>query len=503
MTLDRRSFVKGALGASGAVLLGGLGSAAGPAGADTLAAARAATAALPPPAKSGIEHVIVLMMENRSFDHFLGWLPHADGKQAGLSYADRHGVVQDTFHQTQFDGCGFLDPDHSYTGGRLQYNGGAMDGFLSDPYNDAFAVSYYTAEDRPFMSRLAQAYTTCDRYFCSILGPTYPNRFFQHAAQTDRLNDNLSKSTLPTIWDQLNQPKGPTGRYYYSDVPFLGLWGPTYTSISAPVSAFLEDVASGQLPNVSFVDPKFIGEGEGTSADDHPLADIRAGDAFLSRIFHAVASGPGWDKTVLVINYDEWGGFFEHVVPRRITPGLALGAAPATGLDKDVDAYGKVLSGLRVPCIIVSPFSRVGRKQAAVSHNFYDHTSVLKLIEWRWKLDPLTHRDASHAPTDPGNLATALNFSHPVRKVPNLPVLAAFTPTACAASTTPTTEPKGIAPVDDPVASAGDAPDAAGAADGPKNDIWVALAESPLVAGWKLGGAAAGAGPAARTGRPT
>jgi phospholipase C len=336
MTLDRRTFVKGALGASGAVILGAAGAAGaaagadgdGPAGATTLRAALAAratkaAAALPEPARSGIEHVIVVMMENRSFDHFLGWLPGAEGRQAGLSYADPQGTSQPTFHQKQFSGCGFTDPDHSYAGGRLQYNGGKMDGFLSDAANDSFAVGYYKPADRPFMSRLARAYTTCDRYFCSILGPTYPNRFFQHAGQTDRLDDALTKSTLPTIWDQLNQSGGPTGRYYYSDVPFVALWGGAYASISAPFSEFLSDVASGQLPNVSYLDPKFAGEATGTSADDHPLADIRAGDAFLSQVFHAVATGPGWDKTVLVINYDEWGGFFEHVPPHRITAGVA------------------------------------------------------------------------------------------------------------------------------------------------------------------------------------
>jgi phospholipase C len=483
MTLDRRSFVKGALGASGAVLLGGLGAVegvegsgeAGQAAAATRASERAASAALPPPAKSGIEHVIVVMMENRSFDHFLGWLPHADGKQAGLSYADPQGAQHATFHQTQFNGCGFTDPDHSYAGGRLQYNGGKMDGFLSDTANDTFAISYYTARDRPFMSSLAQAYTTCDRYFCSVLAPTYPNRFFQHAGQTDRLDDALTKSTLPTIWDQLNHPDGPTGRYYYSDVPFVALWGGTYSSISFPFSAFLSDVAIGKLPNVSYVDPKFAGEADGTSADDHPLADIRAGDAFLSQVFHAVASGPGWDKTVLVINYDEWGGFFDHVVPHRITAGVPVGAAPSSGVDTDLNSKGQVLSGFRVPCIVVSPFSRIGAKQAAVTHDFYDHTSVLKLIEWRWGLQPLTQRDASHAPTDPGNLATVLNFSQPVTKVPKLPVLPPFTPTACGASTTPTTEPPGIAPADfvpgpDPGSGA--------------HDSWTALARSPLMDGW-------------------
>jgi phospholipase C len=500
MAVDRRTFVKGALGASGALLFGVAGAtgaatgAAGAAGAANRVGAlrRSAAGALPEPGKSGIEHVIVVMMENRSFDHFLGWLPHADGKQAGLSYADPQGTLQATFHQTQFNGCGFTDPDHSYSGGRLQYNGGKMDGFLTDTANDQFAVGYYTAKDRPFMSRLAQAYTTCDRYFCSILAPTYPNRFFQHAAQTDRLDDGLTKATIPTIWDQLNHTGGPTGRYYYSDVPFVALWGGTYSSISFPFSEFLSDAANGTLPNVSYVDPKFAGEADGTSADDHPLADIRAGDAFLSQVFHAVASGPGWDKTVLVINYDEWGGFFEHVVPRRITAGVTVGAAPSSGVDTDLTSAGKVLSGFRVPCIVVSPFSRIGAKHAAVSHNFYDHTSVLKLIEWRWGLEPLTQRDASHEPTDPGNLATLLNFSRPVTKVPTLPVLPPFTPTACAASTTPTTEPPGIAPADfDPGAGPATGPVAADPSANSAQtqatahyDSWTALARSPLMDGW-------------------
>jgi phospholipase C len=448
--MDRRTFVKGALGASGAVLLGRVAD-TGAAGAatprlDRLRRTILTEPALPDPKDSGIEHVIVVMMENRSFDHFLGWLPHADGKQAGLSYPDPKGKLTKTYHQTQFDGCDFTDPDHSYKGGRLQYNGGKMNGFLSDTANDSFAISYYEAKDRPFMSKLAGAYTTCDRYFCSILAPTYPNRFFQHAAQTDRLDDSLNKSTLPTIWDQLNQSGGPTGRYYYCDVPFIAMWGSTYSSISSTFSQFLTDTGAGTLPNVAYLDPKFFNEANGTSADDHPLADIRAGDAFLSQVFHAVASGPGWDKTVLVINYDEWGGFFDHVAPARITAGVARGVEPQDGVDTDLNAKGQVLAGFRVPCIIASPFTRIGGGAAAVTHNFYDHTSVLKLIEWRWGLEPLTRRDASRAPTDPGNMATALSFTRPQVKVPALPTLPAFTPVACAASSTPTTAQPGIEP---------------------------------------------------------
>ena len=115
---------------------------------------------------------------------------------------------------------------------------GKMDGFLSDPANDSFAISYYKAKDRPFMSRLAQAYTTCDRYFCSILGPTYPNRFFQHAAQTDRLDDSLTVSTLPTIWDQLNQSGGPDGPLLLQRrAVHRSAGGPKYTVHLLPVSA--------------------------------------------------------------------------------------------------------------------------------------------------------------------------------------------------------------------------------------------------------------------------
>ena len=433
MAMSRRAFVRSAVSASGAVLLGA--HLAHDTGATSRAAAnRLAAPSLPAPEESGIEHVVVVMMENRSFDHFLGWLPNADGRQAGLTYRDAQGTPHTTFHQTQMNGCGSNDPDHSYDGGRVQYDDGKMDGFLTDTANDSYAISYYGAADRPFMSSLALNYTTCDRYFCSILGPTYPNRIFQHAAQIDRLDNTMALSSLPTIWDQLNLPGGPSGRYYFSDVPFVALWGAKYLRISATYPQFLADAALGNLPNVAFVDPRFEDEESGTSGDDHPLADIRAGDAFLSEIFHAVSSGPGWDRTVLVVNYDEWGGFFEHVPPRRVTAGVPIGASPSSGSDTDLDPAGRTLTGLRVPCIVASPFTRGVPRDPSVDHGFFDHTSVLKMIEWRWGLAPLTQRDASHAGTDPTNLATALDFARPDPTVPALPRLAPFVSAGCLAT---------------------------------------------------------------------
>jgi phospholipase C len=349
----------------------------------------------------------------------------------------------------------------------VQYNNGALDGFLLGR-NDSFAISYYKPNDRPFMGSLAAHFTACDRYFCSILAPTYPNRFFQHAAQTDRLSNQLTVSQLPTIWDRLNQPGGPTGRYYYSDLPVTALWGAKYLPISSPLAQFMSDAAAGTLPNVSFVDPSFIGAGDALSNDDHPLNDLRAGDYFLYQIFHALASGPGWDKTVFIINYDEWGGFYDHVAPQRVMPGITWGQQPEDGIDQDLDANKKVLTGFRVPCIILGPFARHGTN-GFVSHNFYDHTSVLKLIEWRWGLAPLTLRDASPFPTDPQNLALALNFESPNPRVPNLPKLEPFVPTGCDVAVAAQSQP---------------APAAIPVVDIPGKEDWVGLQRSGLLDAW-------------------
>jgi phospholipase C len=349
------------------------------------------------------------MMENRSFDHLLGWHPTADGVQAGLQYADTAGNVVSTHALApDYMGCEFHDPDHSFTGSRTSYDNGAMDGFLRAGDNDTYAVGYYAEADRPFLSALARNYTTADRFFASILSETYPNRFFLHAAQTDRLENSLDTSTLPTIWDRLAEA-GVSGRYYYSDLSFLSLWGDKYDGISATFSQFLTDAAAGTLPAVSFVDPRFLIEEIGTCNSDHPHCDIRAGDAFLAEAFHAVASGPGWAGTIFIVIYDEGGGFFDHVAPPRAT-------AP-NEVDPDI-VQGKALLGFRVPAIIASPWSKGDPNRPRVNSTVFDHTSVLKLIEWRWHLRRLTARDGSD---DVGNLVDALAFGRFDATVPDLP----------------------------------------------------------------------------------
>jgi phospholipase C len=385
--VSRRKFLESAAFGAGAVALGRH---------DTLAKQLAAPA-LPNPTDSGIDHVVVVMMENRSFDHILGWLPGADGKQAGLTYLDRANLPHSTHPLApDYQGCGHSDPDHSYNGARVEYNGGACDGWMRAGNNDEFAIGYYGANDVPFFARAAVDWTACDRYFAAIMGPTFPNRMYQHAAQTDRLSNTFEPSTLPTIWDRLSAA-GLTGRYYFQDAPFLGLWGPKYVPISRPYRSFLLACATGRLPHVSYVDPRFIEELTGTTSDDHPHADIRNGQAFLNQVYTAVTTSPAWRRTLLVINYDEWGGFFEHVPPS------AAPIPPATQAAGDTDG----LRGFRVPCLLISPFAA----RRLVTHKLFDHTSVLRFIEWRWGLEPLTVRDATA-----NNLADVLDFSRRNRR---------------------------------------------------------------------------------------
>ena len=396
------------------------------------APASAAVPKLPAPGRSGIDHIVVVMMENRSFDHFLGWMPGADGKQSGLVFSDRQGIKHKTFHQTAFASCGFNDPDHSYEGGRIEWDGGRCDGWLRAGSNDVLSISYFQKRDLSFLGRAATSWTTFDRYFSAVMAETYPNRFYQHAAQTDRIHNSSTISTLPTIWDSLAKA-GLTGRYYYSDVPFTVLWGAKYQPISQPIQRFYADAAAGRLPQVSFIDPRFMDENSGTSSDDHPHADIRAGEAFLNRVYNAVVSSPNWANTLLVVNFDEWGGFFDHVSPRT-----APDVSPATAL-----------RGFRVPALVISPRARRG----VVDHTVYDHTSILRAIEWRWGLPPLTPRDKAAA-----NIIQSLDFS----RAPNL-AAPRFTVPQFTASVCPT--------------------DALG---GPEATEWADLKTLALSTGWNL-----------------
>ena len=218
---------------------------------------------------------------------------------------------------------------------------------------------------------------------------------------------------LPTIWDQLspipNSQGIPTGGYFFRDLPFLGLWGtkylpfwrPFYTGednvVGIPPSAlqasFIDTVAAGELPDVSFVDPAFDTEGNGTSADDHPVADIRLGERFIADAYHALANAGYLDSTALIICFDEWGGFYDHVAPPQVTDDTDPSTVDHTGdtptLGQSVPDYTQL--GFRVPAIVVSTYAA----PKVVSTGPFEHCSNLAFIESTFGLTPLTARDAN------------------------------------------------------------------------------------------------------------
>jgi phospholipase C len=386
---------------------------------DTLvaeAARRQREVALPSPRNLPIDTFVVLMMENRSFDHYLGWLPGADGRQAGLRYQDRSGQAFSTHRlSTDFQGCAFLDPDHSWNGGRTQLDGGKMDGFLR-AQSDVYSIGYYTQDDLAFMPHVARAFTAFDRFFCSVLGPTYPNREYMHSGQSYGMMDNTfptSAGGFPdtTIFNALKR-KGVSNHYFYTDLPFSALWGSNGLSRSSSVQQYYELCARGKLPALSFVDPAFNGEGQGTSGDEHPHGDVRVGQAFVSDVVHAFMESPQWKHGALFIVYDEWGGFFDHVAPPRV-PDLRSNR----NLAKD---FGQM--GLRIPAVVVSPYARRGH----VDHSIYGFESILKMIRYRYGLAPLTPRDLYA-----NNIAVSFDFEHPKLEPPRLPSPAEIAAKGC------------------------------------------------------------------------
>jgi phospholipase C len=313
---SRRTVIKGVAGVAGSAAI----SAAIP-GAIQGAFAQATSTGLPDPTASGIDHIVVLMMENRSFDHMLGWVPGANGVQAGRNFVDTAGNTFASAHLASTQNCGHGDPNHGFAGGRTQYNNGAMDGFLkTQRAGDQFPIGYFTAADVAFFAFAQKHWTLCDQYFCSILAPTWPNRFYMHSGQTDRLTtggqaavglrvpgdtSGILSAISPTIWD-LAANAGLNAKYYAAGTSFFtALWGSKYTNISFPLSQFMTDAAAGNLPAISYIDPNFTGEGSGTGNDDHPLNDIRNGQLLMNKVYTALTASPQWANTLFIINYDE------------------------------------------------------------------------------------------------------------------------------------------------------------------------------------------------------
>jgi len=380
-------------------------------------------ATLPDPAAAPFDTIVVLMMENRSFDHVLGWLPGANGRQAGLVYADVDGAEHETWPLAgdpnhDFHRCDFGDPVHDWQGVAIQYNGGRCDGFLRTANaGDRFPIGYYGEDDLPILAAVARGYTTFDNYFCSMLGPTWENRLYQLTGTTQLGAVANSVAIETAIFDRLREA-GLTAAYYHHGDPVTGLFASRkYDDITYPIQQFWRDARDGRLANVVFVDPNFTDEAEddGTSNDYHPWGSVLVAEGFVAAVHDALAHGPQWKRMVFVLNFDEHGGFFDHVPPPPVEDDTLV---PPDRLGRRPDL--KRL-GFRVPAIAMGPFAPRRIEQAGP----YEHCSILRMIEWRWGLEPMTLRDR-HA----RNLAEAFDFT--TRRDPiELPRFAAPPPTAC------------------------------------------------------------------------
>ena len=397
--LSRREFLeKTAYGA-------GLAGMAGVLPASTLiteaAEAQARRARLPSPRNVEIDHFVVLMMENRSFDHYFGWLSgDADATQRA-SYRNEQGQQVPTRHfstlgtgGTEYKGCGHPDPGHGWESGRSQLLGGFLD---KDSGNDEFALTYFNRNELGFIHAAAQNYTSFDRWFCSVLASTYPNRHYKWGAQSggnknNRIPADSAGEQWETIFDRALK-RGVSARYYNSDLPFSALYGPRGAAWTSPISRYYQDCAAGTLPNISFVDPPFKdgGGGDGISADEHPLGDVRLGQAFMADVVNAFVRSPNYRRGAMFVVYDEWGGFFDHVQPPRTVDDRA-----SRNLYED---FGQM--GFRVPAVAISPYTRKpkGTSGFRVDHGVMGHESILKLISYRFGMGYLTkrHRYARNA----------------------------------------------------------------------------------------------------------
>jgi phospholipase C len=361
-----------------------------------------------------IEHIVVLMMENHSYDNKLGMLrrPGANGFRLGRDglptatnpYAN--GDVQHAFRMPTTCQNGTVTQE--WAASHIQYDNGKMDGFVIT--SGAESMGYWQEEDQPFYYSLAREFPIGDAYHCSVLGQTYPNRRYLLAAtsigQTDDTTPNLTDyPPNGTIYDQLDA-HGITWKDYYTDLASTELYPPLYlknvgTKV-VPIAGFFTDAAAGTLPAYSLVEPNYS-----TQSEEDPQ-NIAVGEAFAASVINAVIDGPAWDRTLLLWTYDEHGGYYDHVPPPAAVPPDNIAPVVLAG-ESAYDGFGRY--GFRVPFALVSPWAR----RHHVSHVVYDHTSMLKLVETKWNLPALTYRDANaNAPLDMLDLCRP-SFAEPPR----------------------------------------------------------------------------------------
>ncbi|HYN26444.1 MAG TPA: alkaline phosphatase family protein [Pyrinomonadaceae bacterium] len=333
-----------------------------------------------------IDHIVVLMMENRSFDHMLGYLklegsnPNVDGLDAEMS--NSHNGT--SYPVQRLIGTVFEhDPGHGADAVAQQlsnHNGGFVSNYASIHAEDdpALIMGYHNGSSVPVYDHLARNFCVCDRWFCSVPGATWPNRLYAVAGKSPSQAKKVPIYDLPSFVRHLDAAKVSWG-WYAHDVATLRLidgkyrvghrskffWFDRRTWLK-PIT-FLHHAASGNLPAVSWIDPNFVDysvTGPRESNDDHPPSDVMAGQDLALKLYNAIVNSPAWKKTLLLIVYDEHGGFYDHVEPKD-----------APDNNPSFQTYG-----VRVPALVISPWVERGK----VSHKLFDHTSIIKTILLRF-----------------------------------------------------------------------------------------------------------------------
>lgn len=354
-----------------------------------------------PPGLDNLKHIVVLMMENRSFDHMLGSLtgvnPQIDGITTQLSNPDTTGAAVQPLPLAQFQGQVDPDPDHHFPAVDMQIFGGDtspnrvanMQGFVKSYFNQqkdvghSQKIMYYFAQNQlPVLTTLALEFAVFNRWFASIPGPTICNRAFAHYGTSfGRVDMNLLYVNEPfkSIYDRLINatPKHTAKLYYYdtasSTMEIVNLLQ-NQPELFGTYEQFLDDCSKGSLPDYSFVEPNYSDhdsdDGEEVASDQHPDHNVQAGELFIASVYHAIKQNANlWQSTALLIVYDEHGGIYDHVVPPACTPDQFQASANDTGTGMPF-AFDRL--GVRVPAILISPWIPRG----TIVSRVFDHASI-------------------------------------------------------------------------------------------------------------------------------
>jgi phospholipase C len=353
-----------------------------------------------PAGLDNLKHIVVLMMENRSFDHMLGSLkavnPQIDGITAADPYSnpDTNGNAVKPQALAQFQAQLQPDPDHHFPAVDLQIFGGDanrvanMQGFVKSYFNQqrdvghSQKIMYYFAQNQlPVLTTLALEFAVFNRWFASIPGPTICNRAFAHYGTSfGRVDMNLLYVNEPfqSIYSRLINatPKHTSKLYYYdttsSTMEITNLLQ-NQPELFGSYDQFLDDCSQGNLPDYSFIEPNYSDHesdsGEQLANDQHPDHNVQAGELFIASIYKAVKDSPLWPNTALLVVYDEHGGIYDHVVPPACTPDQFSASANDTGTGMPF-AFDRL--GVRVPAILISPWIPAG----TVVNRVFDHASI-------------------------------------------------------------------------------------------------------------------------------